>query len=63
LELGFGLRGNVESIAMDQLIQDFSGELPASFWTVDRLEELRAADAEIDSGNVFSAEQLMVHAP
>jgi hypothetical protein len=48
---------------MDQLIQDFSGELPASFWTVDRLEELRAADAEIDSGNVFSAEQLMVHAP
>lgn len=52
---------SVEVAMVDQLAAKFDDDLPDGFWSPERLAELRAADAEIDAGDFFTAEQVREH--
>ena len=48
----------VEAVAAEQIETGFSDELPSSFWTPERLAEMRASAADIDAGNFFTSQQV-----
>lgn len=52
---------SVEAVVVDQLAIDFSNEIPAGFWTPERMAEIDAAYAEARDGKALTMEQVRGH--
>ena len=52
---------SIEAVLLDKIADAHADELPASFWTPERMAEMEAAQAEIEAGDFFTPEQVRAH--